>query len=187
MFFLEFPWVCQVKCVQRSDLNLGLEVWLVEQFENIRLSYKLYVIHQILPWFVIIPGLLTIKLVDIVLLVACPNIKDGHNAWVPSQKIWGVLTMFILYCWENRGLIRTNGRESKQTPREQPVVMDVNIETGRKLIWDPTGYLYIVYSWNNITSFFFRENGIFIKWIKSFASFQIYRTLHCGCNSLQRG
>ena len=159
MFFLEFPWVFQVKCVQRSDLNLGLEVWLVEQFENIRLSYKLYVIHRILPWFVITSGCLTIKLVDIVLFVACPNIKDGHNAWVPSQRFfWSFDNVYIntvekISGWLEQMEVRANKRQGTN----QPVVMDVNVETGRKLIWDPTGYLYIVHLWNNITSFFLQK------------------------------
>ena len=60
-------------------------------------------------------------------------------------------------------------RANKRQGTNQPVVMDVNIETGRKLIWDPTGYLYIVYLWNNITPFFLQKNWIFIKGIKSFA------------------
>ena len=32
-------------------------------------------------------------------------------------------------------------RANKRQGTNQPVVMDVNVETGRKLIWDPTGYL----------------------------------------------
>ena len=71
-------------------------------------------------------------------------------------------------------------RANKRQGTNQPVVMDVNVETGRKLIWDPTGYLYIIYCGNNIASFFLPKSGIFIKRIKSFGlvlSFQIYRTL----------
>ena len=37
-------------------------------------------------------------------------------------------------------------RANKRQGTNQPVVMDVNIETGRKLIWDPAGYLYIISS-----------------------------------------
>ena len=60
-------------------------------------------------------------------------------------------------------------RANKRQGTNQPVVMDVNVETGRKLIWDPTGYLYIIYCGNNIASFFLQKNWIFIKGIKSFA------------------
>ena len=164
MFFLEFPWVLQVKCVLKSDLNLGLEVWLVEQFENIRLSYKLHVIHLILPWFVITSGCLTIKLVDIVLFVACPNIKDGHNAWVPSQRFfWSFDNVYINTVEKISGwLEQMDVRANKRQGTNQPVVMDVNVETCRKLIRDPTGYLGIVVETVSLL-FFFRKMEFLLK------------------------